>query len=124
MTGVQTCALPISTGVPVALELAAVEPPVAVRYELCRILQEALRNAASHAAPTAVTVRLSARPGRVELRVADDGRGFEPAVRGSAEHYGIRGMRERARAAGGSLRVLSTPGRGTAVEADIPAAPA
>jgi signal transduction histidine kinase len=113
-----------ATGVPVALDLAAVEPPVAVRYELCRILQEALRNAASHAAPTAVTVRLHAVAGRFRLSVADDGRGFEPAAAVAGDHYGIRGMRERARAAGGSLRVLSTPGRGTAVEADIPAAPA
>ncbi|MGI5239403.1 sensor histidine kinase [Dactylosporangium sp. CA-139066] len=111
-----------ATGVPVAVDLAAVEPPVAVRYELCRILQEALRNAAAHAAPTVVTVRLSAAAGRVELRVTDDGRGFEPAAPGAADRYGIRGMRERARAAGGSLRVLSTPGRGTAVEADLPAA--
>ncbi|GAA4257556.1 sensor histidine kinase [Dactylosporangium darangshiense] len=115
-----------ATGVPVRLDAARVEPPTAVRYELARILQEALRNAAAHAGASAVSVRLAVTPaGRVRLRVADDGRGFavpaEPSALRARHHYGILGMRERARAAGGSLRVRSSPGSGTSIEAEIPA---
>ncbi|MFG2039889.1 sensor histidine kinase [Dactylosporangium sp. NPDC048998] len=113
-----------STGIPVTFDAAPCDPPVAVRYELCRILQEALRNAARHSGATAVTVRLDAHPRHLTLRIGDDGRGFrmpaDPAELRAGHHYGILGMSERARSAGGTLRVSSTPGGGTAVEAAIP----
>ncbi|WP_433060775.1 sensor histidine kinase [Dactylosporangium sp. CS-033363] len=114
-----------STGIAVVLELAAVDPPLPVRYELCRILQEALRNAGRHSAASSVTVRLAAVDGRLVLTVADNGRGFPvppSLVAFRTEHrYGILGMSERARLSGGALRVRSTPGRGTSIEAAIPA---
>jgi len=80
-----------------------------------RVVQEALNNVAEHAEANEVTVELCRADGRKMLRVTDDGRGFNDAAAASPG-LGITGMRERARLAGGRLRVRSTPGRGTVVE--------
>jgi signal transduction histidine kinase len=113
------------TGIDVTLDLVPADPPLPVRYELCRILQEALRNTARHAAATTVTVRLSVVAGRLILTITDNGRGFPVPPRlvdlRSEHRYGILGMSERARLSGGALRVSSRPGGGTSVEAAVPA---
>ena len=80
-----------------------------------RVVQEALNNVAEHAEAKAVTVELRRADGRKMLRVTDDGRGFNDAAAASPG-LGITGMRERARLAGGRLRVRSRPGHGTVVE--------
>ena len=80
-----------------------------------RVVQEALNNVAEHAEAKEVTVELRRADGRKMLRVTDDGRGFNDAGAASPG-LGITGMRERARLAGGRLRVRSRPGRGTVVE--------
>ncbi|MDG6102205.1 hypothetical protein Daura_44250 [Dactylosporangium aurantiacum] len=112
-------------GIPVRLAAAPVDPPVAVRYELCRILQEALQNVARHASARQVGVAVRGVPGRLELRVHDDGRGFglpaDLAQLRAARHFGLIGMYERAATVNGSLHVASSPGRGTTVEVTVPA---
>jgi two-component system sensor histidine kinase UhpB len=80
-----------------------------------RVVQEALSNIAQHADARAVSVELRRSDGRKMLRVTDDGRGFNDAVE-ETPGLGITGMRERARLAGGRLRVRSRPGHGTVVE--------
>lgn len=86
-----------------------------------RIAQEALHNALRHGEPAHVSVDLTARDGRVVLTVADDGRGFDPAARAqAARRLGLASMRERASAAGGTLRVRSAPGAGTTVRLEVP----
>ncbi|MDG6102213.1 two-component sensor histidine kinase [Dactylosporangium aurantiacum] len=102
--------------IPVRVDAAPVEPGVEVRYELVRILAEALHNVARHAGARHVDVTVRSGPGRLELRVRDDGRGFTPRDLADLQadgHLGIVGMAERARAVGGSLRVSSVPGGGT-----------
>jgi len=89
-----------------------------VEEGLYRIAQEALNNALKHARADSVTVRLRFAKGRVELEIADNGRGFDLA--GPAGGLGIAGMRERARALDGELSLSSTPGEGTTVRAVIP----
>jgi signal transduction histidine kinase len=85
--------------------------------ELYRVAQEALNNVLKHAHASRVTVRLDAVDGHAALEVADDGVGFEPALRGGGG-FGLPGMRvERL---GGRLRVESAPGAGTRVRAEIP----
>lgn len=89
--------------------------PEALRLPTFRIAQEALTNAIRHADARQVSVRLEAGADRVELRVSDDGRGIDPALQTGTERgtesgaawggFGLRGMRERALAAGGTLRV-------------------
>jgi signal transduction histidine kinase len=59
----------------------------------------------------------------VRVRVADDGRGFDPA-RVPAEHYGLEGIRQRARLLGGVPRITSAVGAGTTIEVTLPAPPA
>ena len=86
--------------------------------ELLRVLQEALVNARRHSGARRVEVILSKRQHVVLVEVVDDGRGFEPAsVR---EGVGISGMRERASALGGRLKIESSPGRGTSVKVEVP----
>jgi two-component system sensor histidine kinase UhpB len=80
-----------------------------------RVVQEALNNIAQHAGARKVTVELRRADGRKMLRVSDDGSGFNDAAV-DTPGLGITGMRERARLAGGRLRVRSRPGAGTVVE--------
>jgi two-component system sensor histidine kinase UhpB len=80
-----------------------------------RVTQEALNNIAQHAHAQTLAVELCRADGRKVLRVTDDGVGFNDAVDAGAG-LGITGMRERARLAGGRLRVRSRPGSGTVVE--------
>ena len=86
---------------------------------LYRIAQEALGNAAKHAAPTRVDVRLLRIGGDVALTVADDGRGCEPGEAADGG-LGLVNMRERARQLGGTFELDSRPGRGTTVRIVVP----
>jgi NarL family two-component system sensor histidine kinase YdfH len=112
-----------ATGVPCRVEVTSSRP---IGSGLCedarRILAEALSNVARHARARSVTVSTSADDGQVVLNVRDDGLGFEPALaEGRAGHYGLVGMRERARLAGATLTVESAPGSGTCVRVRLPA---
>ncbi|MCS7483541.1 sensor histidine kinase [Umezawaea endophytica] len=114
-----------SSGIAVRLTAAPVDPPADVRYELSRVLDEALRNAVRHGRPELITVTLT-QTDRLRLRVHDDGGGFrvpgDLSVLTTGSHYGIVGMAERARYAGGVLHVTSKPGHGTTVEVSVPVA--
>jgi signal transduction histidine kinase len=92
-----------------------------VESSLFRIAQEAVMNAARHASATRVAVAIAERDGRVILTVRDDGVGFDLDAPGTdADHWGLKSMRERARAIGGMLHVESAPGAGTRVTAGVP----
>ncbi|MBG0814011.1 GAF domain-containing sensor histidine kinase [Planomonospora sp. ID82291] len=98
-----------------------------IEAAVLRVAQEALHNAARHAAAEAVVVRLGCEGGRagceggrVVLEVRDDGTGFDvPAASGRG--LGIASMGDRAQALGGSLLVESEPGGGTLVRLELPA---
>jgi len=113
-----------STGIPVQVSAAAINPPVAVSYELTRILREALANVARHGHARWVGVRLAPRPNGLMLEITDDGVGFtvpdDLSGLQSAGHFGIVGMNERARTIGGALRVESAPGAGTRITVQVP----
>ena len=100
----------------VAADAGAIEGPVGTA--LHRIAREALANVARHAAGNRVEVALDTADGQVHLLVADHGR---PAARAtvSTEHFGLVGMRERARALGGELEAGPTPD-GWQVRAHLP----
>ncbi len=87
--------------------------------ELYRIAQQALANVRQHAHAKNVELSLVCTKTHVTLTVADDGTGFNPR-RVAAGHHGIAGMRERAAAAGGTLRVTSRPGAGTRIFVRVP----
>lgn len=86
---------------------------------LFRVMQEAVTNAQRHAHARVIDVTLSSRGGLVTAEIADDGVGFEPSDSGSG--FGLLGIRERVRAAGGRLTVVSAPGRGTRVSVTVTA---
>jgi signal transduction histidine kinase len=90
--------------------------PAAVDQAAFRIIQEALTNVVRHADSAAATVRVVRTPGWVRLEIADDG----PSTRAPVAGNGIRGMGERARAVGGTVRIESRPGGGVVVHAELP----
>lgn len=81
---------------------------------LLRIACEAVGNAARHSGERRIALDLERVGAGVRLRIADGGRGFDPA--GPTDGFGLVSMRERARSVGGLLRIDSAPGRGTTVE--------
>lgn len=96
-----------------------------VETHLFRIAQEALTNVARHSGATSATVSLLEDNGRLRLSVADNGRGLPAGRSGSSrDGFGLIGMRERMRAAGGLLRVQSggsgSGGTGVTVIAEVP----
>jgi signal transduction histidine kinase len=88
--------------------------PPDVQIALYRIAQEALNNVIKHAGANTAAVSLVFAQDAVDLRVSDDGRGFDPGCAGSGR-LGLRGMRERSQAIGATLRLESHPGQGTTV---------
>jgi signal transduction histidine kinase len=98
-----------------------------IETHLFRIAQEALTNVVRHSGATSATVTLSEDNGRLRLSVADNGRGL-PAGRSTSSRaggFGLIGMRERMRAAGGLLRVQSggsgvSGASGVTVIAEVP----
>jgi signal transduction histidine kinase len=112
-----------TTGTEAGLEARAeveglVRPlPTGTEVVLLRVCQEALANVRRHAGAHAVTVRLCYSGDAVELEVIDDGVGFDTAAVNTG--YGLRGMRDRLQQAGGTVRVRSAPGAGTAVRAEV-----
>jgi two-component system NarL family sensor kinase len=108
------------SGVRVHAELADVGPlPPDTEAELFHIASEALANVRKHARAREATLQLSRGRGRILLVVADSGGGFRP--RGARDRgFGLRGIEDRAAAAGGRASIRSVPGRGTTVTVRIP----
>jgi len=94
--------------------------PPAVETALYRIVQEALNNAVKHAHAHSVRIELECAPFKVACRVRDDGVGFTPRGEPGAQGLGLLGIRERLNALGGTLQVITEPGRGTTILTDIP----
>jgi signal transduction histidine kinase len=95
-----------------------------LRDEVYRIVGEALRNAFKHAQAKQIEVEILYDDRQVRVRVRDDGKGIDPNLLnedGRAGHYGLRGMRERAKLIGGNLAVWSQLDSGTEVELRVPA---
>ena len=98
-----------------------------LRDEVYRIAGEALRNAFRHAQAQRIEVEIHYDVHRMRVRVRDDGKGIDPQVlakEGRAGHWGLNGMRERAKLIGGNLEVWSSAQSGTEVELTIPASAA
>jgi two-component system sensor histidine kinase UhpB len=119
-----------STRIPAQLDLPSQPVPLTPERTIAvyRVAQEALTNAVRHAGASAISLRLSLTTSALELEVRDDGHGFEPAAFAAPARHGapaapgvgLFGMEERARLAGGSLRIQSAPGRGTLVRLHLP----
>ena len=97
-----------------------------LRDEVYAIIREAVRNAFRHAQAHDIEAQITYNASSFQLRIRDDGKGIDPgiAAEGRAGHYGVPGMRERARRIGGKLDVWTATGAGTEVELSIPASTA
>ncbi|PKK91643.1 MAG: hypothetical protein CVV64_02965 [Candidatus Wallbacteria bacterium HGW-Wallbacteria-1] len=102
--------------------------PSEVETSIFRIIQEAVNNARKHASPKLIIVRISFQAESLEIRVEDDGCGFD--VAGVRRTYGIReslglvSMMERAELIGGTLTIDSNAGHGTTVSLKLSLPPA
>jgi len=95
-----------------------------LRDEVYRIAGEAMRNAFKHAQAQRMEVEIRYDERQFRLRVRDDGKGIDAKLLNEGErpgHYGLRGMRERAKLLGGKLTVWSELDAGTELELSIPA---
>jgi two-component system, NarL family, sensor histidine kinase YdfH len=105
----------------------ACEPQIDIRLEVpqlaaeaaIRAITEALTNIVRHARASQVSLRLTGLEESLEIEICDDGVGFDPEAI-QAGHYGLLGMRERVRLAGGSFDVRSKPGKGTRITISFP----
>jgi len=116
-------------GVAASLEVEGEVPRLSAPVELTvyRIVQEALSNVSRHSGAATVDVRLEVAGGWLQMRVTDDGEGFDSyfgSVATGGGSLGLSGMSERAELVGGSLRVLSRAGGGTTVVLAVPVAAA
>ena len=105
----------------VAIEVTApddLELPTAQQNALYRLAQESLANVFKHAEACRAWVSLRAEDGRVELEVADDGKGFDPSR--PRDGFGLEGMRRRVGELGGTFAVEARPEGGTRVRISLP----
>ena len=108
--------------------LAKIEYTYEVRFDrlapplesaIYRIVQESLSNACRYSQAQKMCVHLWQKEHHVRVRIRDWGVGFDP--RKIAEnHFGVRGIRERARLLGGRAMIRSAPGRGTVITVELP----
>ena len=107
-------------GIEIALDLPD-EPslPLATKEAVYRIAQESMQNAVKHARCDRLGVRLDCGSDGCCLEVSDNGVGFDP-LGAFPGHLGLRSMRERAAAIGGTLTIDSEANRGTQIRAHVP----
>jgi two-component system, NarL family, sensor histidine kinase DevS len=90
---------------------------------LLYITREATSNVIRHARANTVTIRLATTDDELVLTIRDNGRGFDPEATESRLGDGLRNIRDRARAIGGTFSIASLPGQGTAVCVRVPCKP-
>ncbi|MFC4524993.1 sensor histidine kinase, partial [Cupriavidus pinatubonensis] len=109
-------------GLPVSVDGVDADVPEQTAIAMFRIVQEALSNVVRHADATVVGVSLAQADGQIELRVQDNGGGWDkkPAGTEPRKSLGLLGIRERARLLGGAVEVDSEPGKGFRLTVKIP----
>ena len=95
-----------------------------VQHGLFRVAQQAVTNVLRHAHAANLGVHLEWLPAALELRIFDDGNGFDAAAPLRSDQHGLRNMRERMELLQGTLDLASTPGQGSILRAGVSAPPA
>jgi NarL family two-component system sensor histidine kinase YdfH len=93
--------------------------PAPVKETIIRAVAEGLTNVARHAHASEARVSLIASPSAIEIKIQDNGAGFDPAMTPSG-HYGLLGLRERIRLVNGSFDIHSETGKGTTLKINLP----
>jgi NarL family two-component system sensor histidine kinase YdfH len=95
--------------------------PPEVAENALRSVSEGLINVARHARASHVNIQMNSTNHGLRIEIRDDGIGFDPrTLIGKPGHYGLVGMRERARISGGSLTIESRPNQGTTLKIQLP----
>lgn len=110
-----------ATGIACACSLPETLLPPALQEHLLRLVAEGLMNIARHAQATRAWVCASCEKQGLMFEIGDDGIGFDPETAArQAGHYGLLGLRERARLLQGHLQIISAPGKGTIIRLHLP----
>ena len=114
-----------ATGIPCQADLTALEAlPAPFHEPILRVIGEGLTNIARHAQARQVWLTASRTNELVLLELRDDGAGFDPTTLPQQPgHYGLLGLRERARLLAGDLEIQSKPGAGTCIRFSFPLHP-
>jgi signal transduction histidine kinase len=121
ITALKEMAMPLSlsAGIEIAVESSGTPAklPAVTEHNLLRIAQEALANACKHSQAKRVVVALNYEREQLQLRIRDDGSGFDMQNAGTVNdgHFGLLDMQERAEKIGGRFAISSKPGWGTEV---------
>ncbi len=114
--GVRAAGLPVT----VTVTGQARELPAVTDLAAFRIIQEALTNAVRHAGPATAAVSVRYGAADLSVEITDTGQGGSPASGANGTGHGLRGMRERAAAAGGTIEIGPGPSSGFRVAAEFP----
>jgi signal transduction histidine kinase len=109
-----------NSGVKFVTEVADLPLPPPIALLIYHISREAVMNSLKHSGASTVTITLEPKDDVVELRISDDGIGFDADGPGPEGHFGLTMMRERAQVAGGTFKIESAPGEGTTITARFP----
>ena len=93
--------------------------PALLEGTIFRIVQEALSNIERHSKSDFGSVELTQSNGVARLKIADRGVGFDPDAVAEG-HFGLQGIRERARLVGGAVEIYTAPGDGTRIDVEVP----
>jgi signal transduction histidine kinase len=106
----------------VVLPDAVCRLPGVILNHLLNFIREGVTNAIRHASPKTITVEIVRNQDRLDLKIADDGSGFDPARADgtNTNHFGLCGMRERAAKMKAQYHLTSTPGHGTTITLSVP----
>ena len=112
------------SGIDVEVEVTgeASKLPEEVAHHILRIAQEAVTNVVKHARASKIIIKLHIQPRSLNLKIQDNGCGFErdDAFASTHGHFGLMGMQERAERLGGKLSLTSEAGKGTLVDVEVP----
>ena len=97
-----------------------IQLPKGIEDHLFRISQEALSNALRHSKAGAMEIRFLKLPDSIRMTIRDDGIGFQLESEGKHASYGLVSMKERINEIGGSINIVTAPGKGTRIEIRVP----
>ena len=110
-----------ATGIPCTPDLSSLSlVPDEFSESIVRSISEGLMNVAQHAQARQVWVGVVEKDDVLTVEVRDNGMGFDATAMTRQGHYGLLGLRERARLLGGQFTLKTTPGQGTAIQLLLP----
>jgi NarL family two-component system sensor histidine kinase YdfH len=117
----ETLRFTAATGIPCTTQFSSLSPvPSAFGESIMRSVAEGLLNIARHAQASQVWVCVDQHDQELAIEVRDNGRGFDPTAVAQQGHYGLLGLRERARLLDGKFALLTAPGEGTTLRFLLP----